>query len=295
MGQISKEDFLKALEQINEPNSTHTPPNLTPISGQIFFGTDFTSLVNLPPNADQTNANGSAVHTPNTPISPNNTQKTTTSSNAGKQCSDVHCGTRTAIMFTKLTEAFQQKDSDLYSDAAIVFDNPCFENDGHHDLKLKLVYRNQKRPNSFTHHHHHQSERSPKKVVSEVPVLSPKARRASSLFPSYLRRTDNQHVQPNNQNLLKDQDPNDPKVTELMTAYSTRILEPYNGINLSEQPRIENYISNIDNIDNNDFINFGNALSKETRRATDFEPPCLNYDKEEQTGISKVKFGWFEG
>lgn len=83
MGQISKEDFLKALEQINEPNSSHTPPSLTPISGQIFFGTDFTSLVNLPNAADQ--ANGSAVHTPNTPISPN-AQQTTTSSNGGKLC-----------------------------------------------------------------------------------------------------------------------------------------------------------------------------------------------------------------
>lgn len=183
------------------------------------------------------------------------------------------------------------KESDLYSDAAIVFDNPSFEND-HTDLKLKLVYRNQKRQNSFTHH---PPERSPKKVASEVPVLSPKARRASSLFPNYLRRTENLATQQNNQNLLKDQELNDPKVTtELMTAYSTRILEPYNGINpdLSEQPRIENYISNIDN---NDFINFGNALSKEPRRTTDFEPPCLSYDKEKHTGISNVKFGWFEG
>lgn len=164
-----------------------------------------------------------------------------------------------------------------------MFDNPCFETDGHHDLKLKLVYRNQ---NSFTHHH---QERSPKKVVSEVPVLSPKARRASSLFPNYLRRTDSLQVAQNKQNLLKDPELNDSKITELMTAYSTRILEPYNGINLSEQPRIENYITN------NDFINFGNALSKEPRRATDFEPPCLNYDKEKHTGISNEKFGWFEG
>lgn len=80
MGQISKEDFLKALEEINETNVSHTPPSLTPISGQIFFGTDFTSLVNLQ-SADQ--AIGSAVHTPNTPISPN-LQQTTTSSNGGK-------------------------------------------------------------------------------------------------------------------------------------------------------------------------------------------------------------------
>lgn len=80
MGQISKEDFLKALEEINETNPSHTPPSLTPISGQIFFGTDFSSLANL--NADQ--ANGSVAHTPNTPISPN-LQQTTISSNGGKR------------------------------------------------------------------------------------------------------------------------------------------------------------------------------------------------------------------
>ena len=76
MGSISKEDFLKTLEQI-ETSTTNTP-DLTPISGQIFFGTDFANILNLQQN-DQ--ANGS-IHTPNTPRSPN--LQTTQSSNGGK-------------------------------------------------------------------------------------------------------------------------------------------------------------------------------------------------------------------
>lgn len=167
-----------------------------------------------------------------------------------------------------------------------MFENPCFENE---DAKLKIAYR--KRQNSSSLHH---QQRSPKKFAYDVPVLAPK-RRASVLFPNYLRRTDSINVQQNNQNTFKDQkfdDPND-KVTELMTAYSTRCLEPYNGINISEIPRIENYQSMSTNF-NNDFINFSNALSK-SARSTDFEPLCFKYDNEKTTGISNVKFGWFEG
>lgn len=78
---ISKEDFLQALEQIEYSNGN--TPDLTPISGQIFFGSNFKELSGHPPN-DQPMKNGSIRSQPNTPLSPNLQAATTTSSNGGK-------------------------------------------------------------------------------------------------------------------------------------------------------------------------------------------------------------------
>lgn len=79
MAHISKEDFLQVLEQI-DTNGSNTP-DLTPISGQIFFGTDFANLVSTHQiNEQQTNGSINS-HSPNSLTSPN---QQTTSSNGGK-------------------------------------------------------------------------------------------------------------------------------------------------------------------------------------------------------------------
>lgn len=130
------------------------------------------------------------------------------------------------------------------------------------------------------------------RLAAEVPVVPPK-RRPSHLFSNYLLNPDNANVQQNNQNALKEQEFEN-KVADLMKAHSTITMMPYNGINLSEQPRIENYSSNGNN---NDLLNFNNALSKEVKdaKSSDFDPPYFNLDKEKNINISSVKFGWFEG
>ena len=184
-----------------------------------------------------------------------------------------------------------------------MFDNPCFDDDKKeqsiNDSKLKINYRiQQKRQNS--------NSISPRllKKSSDVPVIAPNKRRASSLFPIYLRRTDSINAEENNQNVLKEQQQqkeqenkieldidnskNENLISELMTAHSTRCLEPFNGVNMNEsQPRIENYITNF----SNDFLNLNGLFGKEAK-TTDFEPACL---KAKTTGISPVKFNWFEG
>lgn len=177
---------------------------------------------------------------------------------------------------------------DLYLDAAVVFENPCF--DGTSDSltdqpKLKLAFK----PRSPT-----------TRLATDVPVIAPK-RRASYLFPNYLRRQDNVTAHQNNQNMFREQEVekesnNNKGADDVMNAHSTRCLQPYDGINLhlDEQPRIENYISNINS---EDFTNFSSALNKEVKEAriTDFVPPYFKLNMEKGINISSVKFGWFEG
>lgn len=111
------------------------------------------------------------------------------------------------------------------------FDNPCFERD-------------------------HPISRSPT-LVAEVPLVPPKARRASLLFPAYLRRTEsianstagsNTISSGTSSNLLSAGQPGEGTVQpDCMTAQSTQLLQPFDCA-----PSIDNYIhrgsfySNID-------------------------------------------------
>lgn len=84
MEKISKEDFLQALElnietfKSPKESDINSSDQITPINGQIFFGTSFTHLGTSPPNCDQVIK---GQNSPNIPVSPK--LQTACSSNGG--------------------------------------------------------------------------------------------------------------------------------------------------------------------------------------------------------------------
>ncbi|XP_074595857.1 solute carrier family 12 member 2-like [Brevipalpus obovatus] len=127
---------------------------------------------------------------------------------------------------------------------------------------------------------------SPSNLSSNNPVLPPKNRKPSIIFPSYLRR---------NSNL----DCDSLTLPALQTESATN-LQVYTTINHESIPRLENYSRDINSPGNRPTIDELHEPSKyestiQNTIRSDDTAHWKSLESKPELGLSGVKFGWFEG